>query len=150
MTTSSLNIKQFTVWIVNVHVELFLSYCISYSSYSKEYLSFWQFWKIITVTWIFARYIGRVGERLLHVHISSIHIHCIIVIYWSNKYFFLLCVQQKIKNFGKKAKLIMFIKSIWAHGSVANHSMIKSNPSMSHHLRGIWLKKSLVQCIWML
>ena len=50
---------------------LFSFYCISSSSYSKDDLSFWQFWKIINVTQILERYIRRVGEGLLRTRISS-------------------------------------------------------------------------------
>ena len=46
-------------------------YCMSPSSYSQEDLSFWEFWKIISVTWILERYIERVGEGLLRARISS-------------------------------------------------------------------------------
>ena len=43
-------------------------YCISSSSYSKDDLSFWQFWKIINVARILERYIERVG-RVCCAHI---------------------------------------------------------------------------------
>ena len=46
-----------------------LFYCIPSSSYSKDDLSFWQFWKII-VTRVVERCIGRAGEGLLHTRIS--------------------------------------------------------------------------------
>ena len=53
---------------------MFFFYCIPSSSYSKEDLFFWQFWKIINVTWILERYIGMVHEKLFRARISSLFI----------------------------------------------------------------------------
>ena len=65
--------QQFPVCFVNIRVQmLFFLYCIPSSSDSKGDLSFWQFWKIINVSWILERYIGMVGEGLLRGRISSI------------------------------------------------------------------------------
>ena len=48
--------------------------CIPSSSYSKEDWSFWRFWKIINVSRILERYIGRVDEGLLRTGVSSIRL----------------------------------------------------------------------------
>ena len=52
----------------------FFFFCISSSSYSQDDLSFLEFWKIIIISWILERYIGRVGEGLLCPRISSMTI----------------------------------------------------------------------------
>ena len=59
--------------MVNICGQMFSFYCIPSSSYSKDDLSFWQFWKIINVTRILERHIGRVGMGLLRTRISSSH-----------------------------------------------------------------------------
>ena len=63
----SLNIKYFPIWVVNMCGQMLcFLYCIPSSSYSKDDLSFWQFWKIMILTWI-------LGEGLLHIRISSLY-----------------------------------------------------------------------------
>ena len=47
-------------------------YCILSSSYSKDNLSFWQFWKIMNLSRILKRDIGRVDEGWLRARVSSI------------------------------------------------------------------------------
>ena len=46
--------------------------CIASISNNKDDLTFPQFYKIINLTRILRRYIGRVGVSLLHTRISSL------------------------------------------------------------------------------
>ena len=50
--------------------DVFFLYCISFSCHCKDDLSL-TILKIINVTWILERYIGRVGEGLLRTRIIS-------------------------------------------------------------------------------
>ena len=77
MTTSSLNIKQFPVLVVNIRVQMLCFYWIPSSSYDKEDLFFFNNFEKLSMLLGFSRDIldGWVRNCCAHVFLVLLYIH---------------------------------------------------------------------------